>query len=159
MMSGSLWVEMTVLVQIHNIWRTDAFYMRCRFIFLTITHIARTGLWVAMHGTGLVMIITRSRRCLWNFMVKYGNFDIYLTLDCTNSGVQISLCLTNWGLVAQYIILSLAEMVTLVQVMDCFLFDTKSLPEPIYSEQTGTCCTIGHARYQVICKYRLRYMK
>ena len=113
MMSGSLWVEMTVLVQIHNIWRTDAFYMRCRFIFLTITHIARTGLWVAMHGTGLVMIITRIRRCLWNFMVKYGNFDIYLTLDCTNSGVQISLCLIYWGLVAQYLILSLAEMVNI----------------------------------------------
>ena len=64
---------------------------------------------VAMHGTGLVMIITRFRRCLWNVMVKYGNYDIYLTLDW----VQISLCLTYWGLVAQYLILSLAKMVNI----------------------------------------------
>ena len=46
-------------------------------------------------------------------MVKYGNFDTYLTLDCTNSGVQILLCLTHWGLVAQYLILSLAKMVNI----------------------------------------------
>ena len=112
-----------------------------------------------MHGTGLVMFITRFRCCLWNFMVKYGNYDIYLTLDCTNSGVQISLCLTRWGLVAQYLILSLAKMVNIGSGDGLFPFDTKSLPELMYSEQTGTCCTIGHTGYQVICKYRLRYMK
>ena len=44
-----------------------------------------------MRGTGLVMIITRFRNCLWNFMTKYENYDINLTLSWTDSGVQISL--------------------------------------------------------------------
>ena len=109
--------------------------MRYRFIFLAITHIVSTGLWGAMQGTGLVMTIARFRRCLWNFMMKYGNYDIDLTFDCTNSGVQIPLCLSHWGLVAQYPIISSAKWSTLVQVMACLLFDTKPLPEPMYSEQ------------------------
>ena len=43
-MSGSLWVRMTVLLQMHQIWRTDAFSMRHRFIFIVITHTANPGL-------------------------------------------------------------------------------------------------------------------
>ena len=88
--------------------------MRNRFIIFATTHIASTGLRGATHGTGLVMIITRFRRCLRNFMMKYGKYDIDLTLIFTNSGVQIQLCLTHWGLVAQYPIPFSAKWSTLV---------------------------------------------
>ena len=37
-------------------------------------------------------------------MMKYGNYDIDLTFNCTNSGV-------HWCLVVQYLILSSAKMV------------------------------------------------
>ena len=129
--------------------------MRYISIFLATTHIVSTGLQGAMHGTGLVMIIARFRRCLLNFMMAYGNYAIELTLICTDSGVQVPLCLSHWGLVAQYPIISSAKWSTLVQVMACLLFDTKPLPEPMYSEQTST---IWYTMYQAFCKDRLRYM-
>ena len=91
MMSGSLWVEMTLLVEMHQIWKTDAFSMGYRFIFLVIAHTGKTGLQGVMRGTWLMMIITRFRHCLWNFMMKKGNYDIDLTLSWTGSGIQISL--------------------------------------------------------------------
>ena len=138
-MSGTLWVEMTLLVEMHQIWRTDAFSMRHIFIFLVIAHTANTGLQGAMRGTGLVMIITRFRHCLWHFMMKYGNYDIDLTLSWTGSGVGSDFII-SWS--------------TLVQVMAFFLFDTKPLPEPMYWEQTGT---IGYTMYWAICNYHLRY--
>ena len=50
--------------------KNRTFSMRYRFIFLAITHTANTGLQGAMRGTILVMIITRFRHCLWNFMMK-----------------------------------------------------------------------------------------
>ena len=71
------------------IWRTDAFSMRYRFIFLAITHTASAGLrGGAMHRIGLVMIITRFRHCLWKFIMKYGNCDINFTLICTIQGFR-----------------------------------------------------------------------
>ena len=90
-MSDSLWVEMAVLVHIHQIWGTDAFSMCYRLSFLVLTHISNTGLQGAIRRTRLVIVITRFRHCLWNFMTKYRNYDIDLTLSWTNSGFQILL--------------------------------------------------------------------
>ena len=54
------------------------------FIFLIITHTANPGLQGAMHAPGLVLIITRFRHCLWNFMTEYRNYDIDWTITWTD---------------------------------------------------------------------------
>ena len=139
-MSGSLWVGMTVLVEMHQIWGADAFSMRCRFISLVITHIltTNTGLQGAMRGTELVMYITKFRHCLWNYMMKYGNYDIDYRLVEPIQGFRFHYIMVNIGSGDGF-----------------FLFDTKPLPEPMYWEQTGT---IRYTRYRAICRFLLRYM-
>ena len=84
-------------------------------------------------------------------MMKYGNYDIDLTFNCTNSGV-------HWCLVVQYLILSSAKMVIIGSGDGLFPIPYQVITQPDVF-RVDWYHWIQCTKYQAICKYRLRYMK